>query len=242
MKVLSAFILLLSFPTVVTSHALRKQGRSENSELEGFEQVIGQRSLAAYCSSGVLSGSVCCASSCGTCGGSGCSKRNGGASKCCTGTITDAGRTCTSSSDTACLVPEDSGWCSNGITAGDKCCAASCGSCGGTGCSQRPGGASKCCGGQITKTCTDSADTACVIPEESIGGTCGNGSRGDGVCSDGTCCSQYGWCGTTSAHCSGNTSLPPPTGGSSSITSTARTQQISKPAWIVTTSVLPRIL
>ena len=32
-------------------------------------------------------------------------------------------------------------------------------------------------------------------------GTCGNGQRGDGICSDGTCCSMYGYCGTTDAHC-----------------------------------------
>jgi predicted carbohydrate-binding protein with CBM5 and CBM33 domain len=36
-----------------------------------------------------------------------------------------------------------------------------------------------------------------------IGGTCGNGNRGNGVCANGQCCSQYGWCGTSSAHCSG---------------------------------------
>ena len=33
------------------------------------------------------------------------------------------------------------------------------------------------------------------------GGTCGNGSPGDGVCADGTCCSQFGWCGTSAEHC-----------------------------------------
>jgi len=37
-------------------------------------------------------------------------------------------------------------------------------------------------------------------------GTCGNGNRGNGVCANGQCCSQYGWCGTTAAHCgSGST-------------------------------------
>jgi hypothetical protein len=34
-------------------------------------------------------------------------------------------------------------------------------------------------------------------------GTCGGGSRGDGVCSSGECCSEWGWCGTSSAHCRG---------------------------------------
>lgn len=33
-------------------------------------------------------------------------------------------------------------------------------------------------------------------------GTCGGGNRGDGICSDGTCCSEFGWCGTSPEHCS----------------------------------------
>jgi len=38
--------------------------------------------------------------------------------------------------------------------------------------------------------------------------TCGGGSIGDGICADPTlCCSQWGWCGSSSAHCTGN---PPP--------------------------------
>ena len=44
---------------------------------------------------------------------------------------------------------------------GTHCCAASCGSCGGSGCSSRPGGASKCCTGQMTRPCNDVYDTAC---------------------------------------------------------------------------------
>jgi len=34
-----------------------------------------------------------------------------------------------------------------------------------------------------------------------IDGTCGEGDRGNGVCADGTCCSQYGFCGTTEEYC-----------------------------------------
>lgn len=34
-------------------------------------------------------------------------------------------------------------------------------------------------------------------------GTCGNGNRGDGICFDGSCCSQYGFCGSSFEHCSG---------------------------------------
>ena len=33
---------------------------------------------------------------------------------------------------------------------------------------------------------------------------CGNGFRGNGICSNGECCSQYGYCGTSAAYCSGN--------------------------------------
>jgi hypothetical protein len=43
-----------------------------------------------------------------------------------------------------------------------------------------------------------------------VNGTCGNGGgdRGNGICADGTCCSKFGWCGETEAHCDGTT-LPP---------------------------------
>lgn len=44
---------------------------------------------------------------------------------------------------------------------GTHCCAASCGSCGGSGCSSRPGGAYKCCTSKLTRTCNDVYDTVC---------------------------------------------------------------------------------
>eukprot|EP00928_Gymnodinium_smaydae_P039096 TRINITY_DN26794_c0_g1_i1.p1 TRINITY_DN26794_c0_g1~~TRINITY_DN26794_c0_g1_i1.p1 ORF type:complete len:553 (+),score=100.39 TRINITY_DN26794_c0_g1_i1:177-1835(+) len=46
-------------------------------------------------------------------------------------------------------------WCRSGILdrAGDVCCSASCGACGGTFCDQRPGGAAHCCGGSIEAVC-----------------------------------------------------------------------------------------
>lgn len=46
------------------------------------------------CSRGVPSGNVCCAASCGTCGGTGCSQRPGGAAACCTTSIRAEGRSC----------------------------------------------------------------------------------------------------------------------------------------------------
>lgn len=64
-------------------------------------------------------------------------------------------------------------------------------------------------GGFHSDVCVQSS---ILVPEEASStvsttatpqiGTCGFGSRGNGVCSDGSCCSVYGWCGTTAAHCS----------------------------------------
>lgn len=60
---------------------------------------------ASFCSTGIERRNVCCASSCGSCGGSQCSQRPGGKSKCCTGAITDEARTCSSGTDDGCLIP-----------------------------------------------------------------------------------------------------------------------------------------
>lgn len=52
-------------------------------------------------------------------------------------------------------------------------------------------------------------------PTTSGGGTCGNGSVGNGICSDSAlCCSTFGWCDVGPDFCGGN---PPPTGGSSPV-------------------------
>ena len=48
---------------------------------------------------------ICCASSCGICGGAGCSGRPGGASVCCTGNINANGVVCATDSDVACIIP-----------------------------------------------------------------------------------------------------------------------------------------
>ena len=46
------------------------------------------------CATGIIAGRVCCAASCGVCGGSGCGGRPGGAEACCSGTVTQSGRSC----------------------------------------------------------------------------------------------------------------------------------------------------
>ena len=43
---------------------------------------------------GIAMGGVCCAKSCGVCGGTGCGGLPGGASKCCSGSIKKAGKSC----------------------------------------------------------------------------------------------------------------------------------------------------
>jgi chitinase len=42
--------------------------------------------------------------------------------------------------------------------------------------------------------------------------SCGGGTIGNGVCSGGSCCSQYGWCGTGAAYCGASPTPPAPTG------------------------------
>jgi hypothetical protein len=48
-------------------------------------------------------------------------------------------------------------------------------------------------------------------------GSCGGGNRANGLCSDRSCCSQYGWCGTTPEYC-GTDPLYSSRGGAKSIT------------------------
>ena len=48
------------------------------------------------CARGVSDGRVCCLSSCGTCGGTGCDKRPGGGEACCSSSIEQTGRQCDS--------------------------------------------------------------------------------------------------------------------------------------------------
>ena len=56
-------------------------------------------------------------------------------------------------------------FCMSGIAAGELCCAQMCGSCGGEGCGERPGGASSCCS-QAISAANRSCDTSlspCVL-------------------------------------------------------------------------------
>ena len=108
------------------------------------------------CENGIRSGSACCAKSCGTCGGSGCSQRPGGASSCCVTRILSKQNSCLVKT-APCQIPSGDTTCCTGVSSGDFCCSASCGTCGGSGCSRRPGGAAACCTRSINssgRSCT----------------------------------------------------------------------------------------
>jgi hypothetical protein len=128
------------------------------------------RSFACLGAGGVPdeSGLFCCSNTCGTCGGPGCDNREGGASACCVDSLQAANVPC---GDPPCIMETHvtaqardstvfSAKCkaNGGISdpSGLKCCATSCGVCGGVGCETRPGGAEQCCGDSLAaanKTC-----------------------------------------------------------------------------------------
>ena len=49
-------------------------------------------------------GNVCCPKSCGTCGGTGCAKRDGGRKNCCTGVISKKNKKCDEVSAAPCVL------------------------------------------------------------------------------------------------------------------------------------------
>ncbi|CAN0234859.1 unnamed protein product, partial [Scytosiphon promiscuus] len=53
---------------------------------------------------GILQGDVCCEASCGTCGGSGCSRRGNGQFSCCTSNIKDVGEICSEKKSSPCIL------------------------------------------------------------------------------------------------------------------------------------------
>lgn len=90
-----------------------------------FVSISGEVEASAdWCSSGIKAGEVCCASSCGACGGSGCSGRPGGGSKCCTIGIITNGIECKQTSDDGCVIPPTATRtqaCSKGLLKNDLC-------------------------------------------------------------------------------------------------------------------------
>ncbi|CAM9475140.1 unnamed protein product, partial [Ectocarpus fasciculatus] len=99
---------------------------------------------------------------------------------CCGGGVRDSGRDCSVTGEAPCVVtgpapeptptpaPEDQ-TCEGGIAGiqkADVCCALSCGSCGGDGCSQRDGGSASCCFDEITAegaSCSSTEEAPCRL-------------------------------------------------------------------------------
>lgn len=157
-------IKVASIPLPVGQQVIRLVADSSGFNVDWFELSIVARNSDPTCSTGILNAArtACCAASCGSCGGTGCDQRPGGAAACCTSSVTAAGASCsgnlppcvpTGASTPPTTPPGTSDpSCSTGIrnAEGTVCCAASCGSCGGTACDQRPGGAAACCTGGVT--------------------------------------------------------------------------------------------
>eukprot|EP00752_Nemacystus_decipiens_P013623 g12081.t1 len=86
------------------------------------------------------------------------------------------------------VVNGDCGFGIPGILDGDTCCAAECGSCGGSGCSHRPGGEDSCCATAIRRAgvpCSSTGAGPCMMAASSEP-TCSNGLPG--IQSRGVCC------------------------------------------------------
>ncbi|CAM9706611.1 unnamed protein product, partial [Ectocarpus fasciculatus] len=117
---------------------------------------------------GIQVSDVCCSSSCGSCGGSGCTSREGGAEACCGGGVRDSGRYCSVTGEAPCITVETCDGGIVGIQTSDVCCSLSCGSCGGSGCMARDGGAEACCGGGVRASeryCSVTGEAPCVTGE-----------------------------------------------------------------------------
>ncbi|CAM9812970.1 unnamed protein product [Ectocarpus sp. 4 AP-2014] len=118
---------------------------------------------------GIQSSDVCCSLSCGSCGGIGCTGRDGGADACCGGGVRASGRFCSVTGEAPCTtVPMCDGGIV-GIQSSDVCCSLSCGSCGGIGCTGRDGGEDACCGGGVRasgRDCSVTGEAPCIVTSD----------------------------------------------------------------------------
>ncbi|CAM9908484.1 unnamed protein product, partial [Ectocarpus sp. 6 AP-2014] len=114
---------------------------------------------------GIQQSDVCCSSRCGSCGGIGCTSRDGGSEACCGGGVRASGRYCSVTGEAPCMtVPMCDGGIV-GIQQSDVCCSSRCGSCGGIGCTSRDGGSQACCGGGVRASgryCSVTGEAPCM--------------------------------------------------------------------------------
>ena len=138
---------------------------------------VDQDNHRAYCQVGIPSADnqVCCDIECGVCDDS-----SSTSAECNAGIIATHGPDCADEFDTSCRGNPTSAtgptttsamytgpFCLAGIQLSKACCAAECGTCGGSGCSKREGGAENCCYGTVLTQgfCQDALDVGCEIPE-----------------------------------------------------------------------------
>ncbi len=91
---------------------MRAEKRSSQEHAEEHAERADKKPsiLDGYCSQGFRSPNspICCAGSCGQCGGDGCRRRNGGSESCCLEGIMAANVTCSSPTQTVCVLRESS--------------------------------------------------------------------------------------------------------------------------------------
>jgi hypothetical protein len=88
-------------------------------------------SIDKYCASGIPFNDICCADSCGLCGGEGCAEQQTDPANCCESSIREVNNFC-SENDPPCIVVDSDPNCELGILSEDStiCCPEFCSSCG----------------------------------------------------------------------------------------------------------------
>lgn len=96
-------VFLVGVLTTALFNCAGEQDASPSEDGADVDEALGVSAAALLpppdptCQTGILSGNVCCAVSCGTCGGAGCSGRPGGTANCCASAIQASGVSCSGS-------------------------------------------------------------------------------------------------------------------------------------------------
>lgn len=128
-----------------------------DSGVDGGTDADADGADSSLVCTGIREVDVCCPTTCGACGGTGCEARPGGPDECCRLDVYYSERSCRDFPPPCVLLsPAPTDPCT-GIQDDTLCCPTSCGTCGGAGCNTRPGGAANCCGSDIRASGRDCA-------------------------------------------------------------------------------------
>lgn len=162
--------------------------RDRSGNYDTSNTRMASRSNACSESGGIIDplGTVCCSRTCGTCGGEDCASREGGAESCCADNIASASHSCGSP---PCVLGAGQDATAHakacelagGITdaTGLRCCSAACGTCGGTGCGEREGGAASCCTDNLDAANVLCGDPPCLMESKQIAQARNSQGHGD---------------------------------------------------------------